>query len=143
MSVGLDLLPRIVFWTEAGAVVVTVDPDSVTGGTAIFPVIGAVPYAVDFDPSQLFPQPRIRLDFPTGPYYLPVDLSGLVGGGGSGGNVTIPGLGPATYEVVIGPPQIPEDQLASGWSLMSLGFSSLWPMLLLGVGAAWLMFRRR
>lgn len=143
MSVGLDLRPRVVFWTEAGAVVVLVDPESAVAGTAVFPIIGAVPYAIDFDYSQVFPQPRIRLDFPTGAYYLPVDLTGMVAGSGSGGSVDIPGLGPATYEVVLGPPQIPEDQLASGWSLMSFGLTSYWPMLLLGAGAVILMLRRR
>jgi hypothetical protein len=133
---GLDFRPRVVFWTEAGAVVVLVDPTTAVSGQAIFPVIGAVPYALDVDP--LTGGFNVRLDLPTGPYLLPISL-----GGGEGGSLVLPGLGPATYEVVIGPPQIPEDQLASGWSLMTAGLTSLWPILLLGVGAVLLMMRRK
>ena len=133
---GFDLRPRVVFWTEAGAVVVLIDPATAVSGSAIFPMIGSVPYALDVDP--LTGGFNVRLDFPTGPYLLPISL-----GGGQGGSVVIPGLGPATYEVVIGPPDIPEDQLASPWSLLGAGLSSMWPMLLLGAGAVILMMRRR
>lgn len=137
----LDLRPRVLFHTAAGIVVVLVDPANAVSGTALFPIIGAVPYAIDFDPTQVFPQPRIRLDFPTGPYYIPVDLTAL--GSGSGGSLTIPGLGDATYEIVLGPPDIPPDQLASTGSLLSFGLSQYWPYLLLGVGVVILFARRR
>lgn len=137
----LDLRPRVVFHTSAGAVVVLVDPTTATTGMAVFPIIGSVPYAVDFDPTQLFPQPRIRLDFPTGPYYIPIDLTGL--GGGGGGSINIPGLGDATYEVVLGPPDIPPDQLVSAWSLASFGLSQYWPYLLIGLGVVFMLSRRR
>jgi len=133
---GLDLRPRVVFWTPAGAVVVLVDPTTVVSGNAVFPLIGAVPYALDVDP--LTGSPNVRLDFPTGPVLLPISF-----GGGQGGSLDIPGLGPSTYEIVIGPPEIPEDQLASGWSLMSFGLQSYWPVLLLGAGVVFLMMRRK
>lgn len=133
---GLDLRPRVVFWTAAGAVVVLIDPTTVVSGNAVFPMIGAVPYALDVDP--LTGSPNVRLDFPTGPILLPISF-----GGGQGGSLEIPGLGPATYEVTIGPPNIPEDQLASPWSLMGAGLSSLWPVLLLGAGVVLLMMRRK
>ena len=133
---GLDLRPRVVFWTEAGAVVVLVDPTSVVGGNAVFPIIGAVPYTLDVDP--VTGTPNVRLDVPTGPMLLPISF-----GGGQGGSVMIPGLGPATYEVVIGPPAIPEDQLATPWSLLGTVLAGMWPMLLLGVGAVWLVMRRK
>ena len=133
---GLDVRPRVVFWTNAGAVVVVVDPTTLVSGNALFPVIGAVPYALDVDPAT--GAPSVRLDFPTGPMLLPISF-----GGGQGGSLTIPGLGPATYEIVIGPPQIPEDQLASPWSLVGAGLTSYWPMLLLGAGVVLLMMRRR
>lgn len=134
---GLDLRPRVVFWTGAGAVVVIVDPSTAVSGTAIFPLIGGVPYSLDVDPAT--GNPSVRLDFPTGPYLLPISL-----GGGQGGSVDIPGLGPATYEVVIGPPDIPEDQLASTSSLLLSGLTSMSGILLLG-GAlfVFLMLRRR
>jgi hypothetical protein len=131
-----DLRPRVVFWTEAGAVVVLIDPTTAVSGNAIFPVIGSVPYALDVDP--MTGGFNVRLDFPTGPYLLPISL-----GGGQGGSLVIPGLGPATYEIVLGPPEIPEDQLASTWSLLGAGLSGVWPMLLLGAGAVILIFRRK
>ena len=133
---GFDLRPRVVFWTEAGAVVVVIDPATAVSGSAIFPVIGSVPYALDVDPQT--GGFNVRLDFPTGPYLLPINL-----GGGQGGSLVIPGLGPATYEIVLGPPDIPEDQLASTWSLLGAGLGSLWPMLLLGASAVILMMRRK
>lgn len=133
---GIDIRPRVVFWTSAGAVVVVVDPTTMVSGNAIFPVLGAVPYALDVDPAT--GSPNVRLDFPTGPVLLPISF-----GGGQGGSLEIPGLGPATYEVVIGPPQIPEDQLASGWSLLGAGLSSSMPLILLGLGVVFLIMRRR
>lgn len=133
---GLDLRPRVVFWTPAGAVVVLVDPTTIVSGNAIFPVIGTVPYALDVDPAT--GSPNVRLDFPTGPMLLPISF-----GGGQGGSLDIPGLGPSTYEIVIGPPEIPEDQLASTWSLLGAGLSSYMPLILLGVGAVFLMMRRK
>lgn len=133
---GLDLRPRVVFWTSAGAVIVLVDPTSVVGGMATFPIIGAVPYSLDIDPAT--GQPSVRLDFPTGPYLLPISLSG-----GQGGSVDLPGLGPATYEVVIGPPQIPEDQLATPASLLFSGLTSMGPLLILGGGLLLLLILRR
>lgn len=133
---GFDIRPRVVFWTPAGAVVVLVDPTTLVSGNAVFPMIGAVPYALDVDP--LTGSPNVRLDFPTGPILLPISF-----GGGQGGSLDIPGLGPSTYEIVIGPPLIPEEELASPWSLLGTGLTSMWPMLLLGVGAVFLMMRRR
>lgn len=133
---GLDIRPRVVFWTPAGAVVVLVDPTTLVSGNAIFPMIGSVPYSLDVDP--LTGSPNVRLDFPTGPILLPISF-----GGGQGGSLNIPGLGESTYEVVIGPPQIPEDQLASPWSLMSAGLMANLPMILLGVGVVFLIMRRK
>jgi hypothetical protein len=139
----VDLRPRVVFHTQAGVVVVIVDPTDPVGGNAIFPIIGAVPYYIDFDTTQLLPQPRVVLQFPTGPYYIPIDLSGFLGGGGGGGPLTLPGLGEVTYEVTLGPPNIPPEEYASGWSLASFGLSQYWPYLAGGLLVAFVMFRSR
>lgn len=133
---GLDLRPRVVFWTPAGAVVVLVDPTTIVSGNAVFPVIGPVPYALDVDPAT--GSPSVRLDFPTGPMLLPISF-----GGGQGGSLNIPGLGLSTYDIVIGPPLIPEDQMASTWSLLGTGLTGIWPMLFLGAGVVLLMMWRK
>lgn len=133
-----DLRPRVVFWTTAGAVVVLVDPATATTGSAVFPVVGAVPYRVEFTP-----QPAIVLDFPTGPTVLPVDLSGMFAGGGGPGTVEIPGLGMATYEVVFGPPDIAPDQLVSPLSVGGALLGSYWPLLALGAVGLLLLWSRK
>jgi hypothetical protein len=138
---GFDLRPRVIFHTAAGAVVVTVDPTSAVGGNAIFPVLGAVPYYVDIDTTTVIPTPRVVLQFPTGAYPIPIDLSGLGGGGGLT-PLSLPGLGDVTYEVVMGPPQLDESEYASAGSLALFGLSQYWPLIAGGLLVAFLMFRK-
>ncbi|MCI0371229.1 MAG: hypothetical protein L0214_07570 [candidate division NC10 bacterium] len=109
---GLDLRPRLVLHTAAGAVVVLVDPTTALSGTATFPGLGAVPYDVVPD----FPVAQVVLHVPVyGDVALPIDLTAL-GGPAGPSEVDLPVLGRTPYEVVLGPPAIPPEQMATAGS---------------------------
>lgn len=137
MSNGFDLRPRVVFHTSAGAVVVTVDPVSAVHGFADFPVFGSVPYFIQNDPLNPLAV-NIVVDFPVGAVTVPVNLAG----GGGAGPLEVPGLGQATYEVVLGPPNLTPDQLATPLSVAGAFLANNW-LVLAGVGAVlfWLVRR--
>jgi hypothetical protein len=138
VSNGLDLRPRVILHTTAGAVVITVDPTSAVTGFAEFPVFGSVPYFIQNDP--LTPLGfNIVIDFPVGAVTIPINPSSL---GGDSGPMEVPGLGPATYEVVIGPPNLSPNQLASPLSVAGAFLANNW-LVVAGIGAVLFFLMRR
>lgn len=129
---SVDLRPRVVFYTQSGAVVVVIDPASAFGGSVILPGVGAVPYDLDWIGQ------RMILHVPG---YGDVPIS-LTGGGGS--TVSIPGLGTVPVEVVFGEPDIPFEQRATATqALFGTAASSLLPILLIGGVTLMLLLGRR
>lgn len=121
----VDLNPRIVFHTAYGAVVVTIVPTALTTGYVQFPIIGSVPYDLDLVNQQA------TLHVP-GYGDVPIALAG----GGGPAQVTIPGLGVVPYEVVIGDPGIPADQLFGA----SIGTAIPW---VAAAVVAWFVLRKK
>lgn len=120
MGSSLDLRPRVVLHTSAGAVIILVDPERLESGNVVFPApLGSVPYRIVYD----FPVSTIILDFPVyGPVSLPVSLTAM---GESGSQtVELPLLGPAQYEVVLGPPDIPPENVASTTDVVGAALTS-------------------
>lgn len=133
---SIDLRPRVVFHPPGGAVVVLIDPTTATYGNVMLPGYGAVPYNLIVE----FPVSHMILHLPLyGDFDVPLNI---LGGGGES-VVTLPVLGDVPYEIVLGPPQIPEGALFSD-TLSSIGLT-VGPWAIAGViaGAAWLLSRRR
>lgn len=129
----LDLRPRVVFFTPAGAVTVLVDPSSVSQGTVVFPLLGSVPYDLVYG----IPESTMILHVP---YYgdYPVPLNPFGSGPAS---VTLPVIGEVAYEITLGPPDLPpgtswQDTLSAG-----IGVAGPWVFGLAAVLVA-LMFRK-
>ena len=136
----IDLRPRVIFWTPAGAVVLVVEPDSVFTGNVIFPALGAVPY--DLMPggvadAQGMPLATLTLHVPYwGDVVIPMRWESAFGAE-SGGTVDIYGLGEVPYTVHVGDPGIPADQLANTTAALAV------PFLLLVLGLAFVLMRRK
>ena len=130
---ALDLRPRVVFHTSAGAVVVTIDPSTPLGGVVQIPGVGNVPY--DVNPWD------VNVGGPSMIVHLPVygDSTIPLLPSGSTQPMSIPGLGEVTTEIVFGPVDIPPEQLANVGSMFAL--TGAIPYVLIGV-AALLFFRR-
>lgn len=129
---AIDLRPRVVFYTPSGAVVVTVDPGSIFGGSVLLPGIGAVPYDIDFATQSMI------LHVP-GYGDAPIALTG----GGGGTTVNIPGLGNVLYEVTIGPPDLSiEQQVTIPQAALGAVIGTALPWIIGGV-IVWMMWRRR
>ena len=129
----LDLRPRVVFHTAAGAVVVLVDPTSVNQGTVSLPLLGAVPYDLVYG----IPESIMTLHVP---YYGDVAIP-LNPFGGGPSVVTLPVIGDVPYEIVLGPPELApgstwQDTLSAG-----IGVAGPWVFGLAAVLVA-LMFRK-
>ena len=135
---NLDLNPRVVLHTQYGAVIIEIKPENLEAGTVNFPApLGAVPYSIVYD----FPVSTIILNFPVyGPVSLPVSLTAM---GESGSQtVDLPLLGPTPYEVVLGPPNIPPEQVFSTQGTVS-SFLASPTVLLIGAGLLALLMLRR
>jgi hypothetical protein len=129
---GLDLRPRVIFYTASGAVIVTIDPASMFGGSVILPGLGAVPYDLDVATQ------RMILHVP-GYGDAPINLYG----GGGGNTVTLPILGTVLYEVTIGPPDIPIEQQATvTQAYLGAGLGAILPWII-GGAVVWVLWRRR
>jgi len=129
---GLDIRPRVVFYTASGAVIVTIDPASMFGGSVILPGLGAVPYDLDMSTQRMI----LHL-----PAYGDVPIA-LTGGGG-GNTVTLPILGTTLYEVTFGPPDIPIEQQATVQSAyLGATLGTILPWVIGGL-AIWAFWRRR
>ena len=119
---SVDLRPRVVFYTQSGAVVVVIDPASAFGGQVLLPGAGAVPYDIDWIGQ------RMILHIPA---YGDVPIS-LTGGGGS--TVSIPGIGTVPVEVIFGEPDIPFEQRATATqAFFGSTLSTMVPIIVVGL----------
>jgi hypothetical protein len=124
---ALDLRPRVVFHTSAGAVVVTVDPSTLLGGQVQIPGVGNVPYDVNVWDTNIG-GPSMTVHLPVyGDSVIPLLPSG------STQPMSIPGLGDVTVEVVFGPVDLPPESLANVGSIFAL--TGAMPYVLIGVAA--------
>lgn len=122
----VDLNPRIVFHTAYGAVIVVIAPTDLTSGFVQLPMVGSIPYDLDLGTQT------VTLHVPA---YGDIPIP-LTGGGGGPQVVNIPGLGQVPYEITIGDPGIPSDQLFGA----SIGTVLPW---VLAAAVAWWFLRKK
>lgn len=107
----VDLRPRLLLFPRGmDPVVILIDPTSLTGGTVVLPVVGALPYTLTLDGSSGALRVLVALATPGGDVFVSLDPFGATTGEQS--TVSILGLGDVPYRVVLGPPAVPEHELA-------------------------------